>query len=68
MDLLFYVGHHTSNQRLVDIATNHAHFVRQNLIRKNDSTWHVVNFDPRDRSLRTKHTHQGYSDDSTWSR
>ncbi|KAM0478875.1 hypothetical protein ACHAPX_004852 [Trichoderma viride] len=68
MDLLFYAGHQSSNQRLIDIATNHAHFVRRNLIRNNDSTWHVVNFDPRDGALKTKHTHQGYSDDSTWSR
>ncbi|RFU81288.1 unsaturated glucuronyl hydrolase [Trichoderma arundinaceum] len=68
MDLLFYAGHQTSDQRLVDIATNHAHFVRRNLIRNNNSTWHVVNFDPRDASLKTKHTHQGCSDDSTWSR
>ncbi|UKZ91506.1 uncharacterized protein TrAFT101_006483 [Trichoderma asperellum] len=68
MDLLFYAGHHSSNQLLSDIATNHAHFVRRNLIRNDNSTWHVVNFDPRDGSLKTKHTHQGYSDDSTWSR
>ncbi|UKZ57213.1 hypothetical protein TrVGV298_011065 [Trichoderma virens] len=68
MDLLFYAGHQTSDQRLIDIATNHADFVRRNLIREDDSTWHVVNVDPRDGSLKTKHTHQGYSDDSTWSR
>lgn len=28
----------------------------------------MVNFDPRDKTIRSKHTHQGYSDDSTWSR
>ncbi|KOS18590.1 Unsaturated chondroitin disaccharide hydrolase [Escovopsis weberi] len=68
LDLLFYAGHQTSDQRLIEIATNHAHFVRKNLIRQDDSTWHVVNVDPRDGSLISKHTHQGYSDDSAWSR
>ena len=58
----------TQDKRLIDIATDHAHFVRNNLIRPDNSTWHVVNVDPRDGSLKSKHTHQGYSDDSTWSR
>lgn len=68
MDLLFYAGHQTGDQGFIDIATAHAHFVRTNLIREDGSTWHVVNFDPRDGSLKSKHTHQGYSDESTWSR
>lgn len=68
IDLLFYIGHLTSNQRLIDIAIDHATFVQKNLIRKDSSTWHVVNFDPRNGNLKSKHTHQGFSDESTWSR
>jgi len=40
----------------------------KNHYRPNYSTWHVVDYDPVDGTVRHKNTHQGYSDESTWSR
>lgn len=68
MDLLFYVGYHTSNQKLIDIATSHAHFVLRLVVREDYSTFHLVNVDPRTGATKIQRTHQGYSNSSTWSR
>ncbi|KAL1968630.1 hypothetical protein VTN77DRAFT_1456 [Rasamsonia byssochlamydoides] len=68
LDLLFYAGHHSSNQRLIDIATAHAHKVLQSIVREDYSTFHVCNFDPKTGAIQRRYTHQGYKDDSTWSR
>lgn len=68
LDLLFYAGHHTSNKKLIDIATSHANFVLRLLVREDHSTFHVVNIDPRTGATKIQRTHQGYSDRSCWAR
>ncbi|KAL1984897.1 hypothetical protein VTN96DRAFT_8556 [Rasamsonia emersonii] len=68
LDLLFYAGHHSANQRFIDIATKHAHTVLRSIVRKDWSTFHVCNFDPKTGAIQSQYTHQGYKDDSTWSR
>ncbi|KAL4888902.1 Six-hairpin glycosidase-like protein [Aspergillus ambiguus] len=68
MDLLFYVGYHTGNQTLVDIATTHAHTVLQDIVRDDYSTFHCCNIDPRSDAIKFQETVQGYKDWSTWSR
>lgn len=68
LDLLYYVGHATSNQKLIDIATSHAHAVLKSIVRSDNSTFHVANYDPKTGAIKQQMTHQGYSDDSTWSR
>lgn len=68
LDLLFYAGHHTSNQKLIDIATSHAHFVLRLIVREDNSTFHLVNIDPRTGAVKAQRTHQGYSDSSAWTR
>ena len=68
LDLLYYVGHHTSNQRLIDIATTHAHTVLKTVVRENFSTYHLINFDAQTGAVKDKLTNQGYKDWSTWSR
>jgi hypothetical protein len=68
LDLLFYVGHHTSNKRLIDIATSHAYFVLRLVVREDYSTFHLVNVDPRTGAIKSQRTHQGYSNSSCWAR
>ncbi len=68
MDLLFYVGHHTGNQTLIDRATSHARTVLRALVRDDFSTFHVANLDPQTVAVQQQFTHQGYSDSSTWAR
>jgi len=68
LDLLYYAGHHTSNQKMIDIATTHAHTVLQNVVRDDYSTFHLVNFDAKTGAVKNLLTNQGYRDWSTWSR
>lgn len=68
LDLLFYAGHHTQTQRYIDIATAHAHAVAKAIIRPDGSSFHVCNFNPKTGDIQKQYTHQGYKDDSTWSR
>lgn len=68
LDLLYYAGHQTGNQRLTDIATTHAHKVLEVIVRDDFSTFHLVNFDAKTGEVKAQLTNQGYRDWSTWSR
>lgn len=68
LDLLFYIGHHTNDQSLIDKATAHARTVIRTLVRADFSTNHVANLDPRTGAVQNVYTHQGYSDSSMWAR
>lgn len=78
MDLLYYAGHHASSQRLIDIATTHAHTIRATHLRPEPaapgskyptfSTCHVANVSPTTGQVLRRLTAQGYADASTWSR
>ena len=80
LDLLYYAGNHTSNRRLINIATIHAHTVRRTHLMKQPtpedssstyplfSTCHVANLCPDTGRTRQTLTAQGYSDTSTWAR
>ncbi|KAK2608894.1 hypothetical protein QQS21_002607 [Conoideocrella luteorostrata] len=78
LDLLYYAGHHTSCQRLIDIATIHAHTIRKTHLSQEGSstgskypqysTCHVANVCPRTGDVVQRLTAQGYSDTSTWAR
>ena len=68
LDLLYYVGHHQHDQTLIDIATQHADSIINEILRPDFSSYHLVNFDPRTGLPQAKMTNQGYRDESTWSR
>jgi hypothetical protein len=78
LDLLYYAGHHCSSQRLIDIATTHAHTVRKTHLRelpasegskfKQYATCHVANLCSETGEVRQRLSAQGYSDTSTWAR
>jgi uncharacterized protein YyaL (SSP411 family) len=50
------------------MAQAHAHTTRKHHIRKDKSTFHVVNFDAETGNVKSRFTNQGYSDDSCWAR
>jgi len=50
------------------VAVNHANTTLANHFRNDHSSYHVVDYNPEDGSVRMKCTSQGYSDDSFWSR
>ncbi|KAF6797631.1 unsaturated glucuronyl hydrolase [Colletotrichum sojae] len=79
LDLLYYAAAHTGETYLSDAATRHAKTLLQSNLRPEKdprgkvkgplySTIHVVNFDPRDGSIKERRTGQGYAAESTWAR
>ncbi|KAF3401953.1 Unsaturated chondroitin disaccharide hydrolase [Penicillium rolfsii] len=68
LDLLFWAARETSNSKLFDIARAHAKTTQKHHIRKDNTTFHVVNFDAKTGDVKAKFTNQGYSDDSCWAR
>lgn len=67
LDLLFYVGQLTGNNKYKDIALKHADTTLKNHFRSDYSSWHVVSYND-DGSVELKCTHQGKNDDSSWAR
>ncbi|RDW62208.1 hypothetical protein BP6252_11641 [Coleophoma cylindrospora] len=68
LDLLYYAGHQTGNQNLIEIATTHAKTVLRAIVRDDWSTYHLINFDAKTGEVKNQLTNQGWRDDSTWSR
>lgn len=64
LELLMEYGS-TDQQKM---ALSHADRTIENHFRPDYTTWHVVDYDPADGSIRGKQTHQGYSDASAWAR
>ena len=51
-----------------NIAFSHANRTLENHFRADNSTYHVVDYDPENGSVRRKMTFQGHHDESVWSR
>jgi hypothetical protein len=68
LDLLYYAAEHTGEKHLAEIATTHAKTTLKNHVRKNFSTYHLVNYDARNGDVRGQMTNQGYENESTWAR
>ena len=68
LPLLWWAHEKTGNRRYYDIAYKHAITTMQNFVRKDGSTYHIVEFGPTNREIVKKDTLQGYSAESCWSR
>lgn len=68
LEMLFWSAKNGGPASLYDIAVQHALTSRDELVRPDGSTYHVVRFDRTTGDVIEKRTHQGYSNDSTWSR
>lgn len=68
INLLYYVARQTNDERLSSIARTHALTLIKSHIREDYSTYHVVNFDPGDGTIKERITNQGFSDESCWAR
>lgn len=68
LDLLYWVGHSQQDERLIQIATQHADTIIHEILRSDHSSYHLVNFSPKSGKAQAKMTNQGHKDDSTWSR
>ena len=68
LELLFKASEFTKNPVYSNIAIAHANTTMQHHFRKDNSSFHVVDFDPESGEVRGKHAAQGYSDESSWAR
>lgn len=68
LELLYWAWKQTGDSVYYNIANTHAITTIQNHFRKDYSTYHVVSYDTISGVAKTKATHQGFSDESSWSR
>jgi hypothetical protein len=68
LELLFWATRETGDSSFYNIAVTHANTSLKNHFRPDNSSYHVVNYDPRTGKVKEKHTAQGYSDESAWAR
>lgn len=68
LELLFWAAKETGNELFKQIAVLHAENTMKNHFREDNSSYHVVDYNPNTGKVQTKCTHQGLSDESAWSR
>ncbi len=68
LEMLFRATQLTGDSIYWNVAVNHANTTLKNHFRDDHSSYHVVDYDPATGTVRGKFTHQGYADDSFWSR
>lgn len=68
LELLFWASEQTGDPVFHDIAFRHALTTMENHFRPDNSSIHVVDYDTITGEVRNMNTHQGYADESAWSR
>jgi hypothetical protein len=68
LELLFWATRETGDSSFYNIAVTHANTTLKNHFRTDNSSYHVVNYDPRTGKVKQKRTAQGYGDESAWAR
>jgi len=68
LELLFEASKLSGDKKYHDIAVKHANTTLKNQFRKDNSCYHVIDYDPNTGAVRKKTTLQGYNDDSVWAR
>jgi unsaturated chondroitin disaccharide hydrolase len=68
LELLFWATKQTGDSSYYNIAVTHANTTIKNHFRPDNSSYHVVNYDPQTGAVKEKRTAQGYSNESAWAR
>lgn len=68
LPILWWAYQQTNKTAYRDIAINHAIKTRAWFVRPDGSTYQSVHYNPKTGELGSIHTHQGYQDQSVWSR
>lgn len=68
LELLFEASILAGDPSFKEIAYQHAKTTLKNHFRPDGSIYHVVDYDPETAKVRSKVTHQGFNDASTWAR
>lgn len=68
LELLLWASDNSDNPKFKEIALSHADKTIEYHFRPDNSSYHVVSYDTITGVPHIKQTHQGYSDESSWSR
>ena len=68
LELLFEATRISKDSSFHNLAIQHANTTLKNHFRPNNSTWHVLDYNPENGAVRIRVTHQGINDDSSWAR
>ena len=68
LELLFWATQYSGDSSFYKIAVTHANTTLKNHYRPDNSSWHVVDYDPATGKVNAKLTAQGYADYSAWAR
>ena len=68
LEMLFELSELTGNQKYKETAILHANTTLRNHFREDNSSYHVVDYDPNTGKVRSKQTAQGFADESSWAR
>jgi rhamnogalacturonyl hydrolase YesR len=68
LEMLMWAAKETGNDTLRQIAISHAQTTAKNHFRDDNSSYHVIDYNPETGEVENRNTHQGYSDESAWAR
>lgn len=68
LELLFWAAKQTGDRSLYNMAVTHATTTLKNHFRQDNSSYHVVVYNPKTGKVMTKETAQGAADESAWAR
>jgi rhamnogalacturonyl hydrolase YesR len=68
LELLFKATEFSNDDRYRRIAIHHANQTMKNHFREDNSSYHVISYNPISGEVEKKHTKQGYSHESAWAR
>lgn len=68
LELLEWAAKNGGDHRYAQIARSHANTTLKTHFRADNSSYHVVDYDPATGTILKKMTHQGYADESAWAR
>ena len=68
LELLLWASDNSDNPKFKEVALSHADKTIEHHFRPDNSSYHVVSYDTITGVPHIKQTHQGYSDESSWSR
>lgn len=68
LELLFWATRYSGDSSFYNIAVTHANTTIKNHFRADNSSYHVLNYNPQTGAVQQKRTAQGYADESAWAR
>ncbi len=68
LELLFWATKETGDSSFYNVALRHAETTLKNHYRDDHSSFHVISYDTLTGEVVKRNTHQGFSDESAWSR